>query len=155
MSVCTKCGTFKPVEDFSRVRKEDETRRACCKVCCKQRTKSWRRKNPRKAIDHSLKWQSQNKEQQKLASQKYLLKKKFNLSLEEYNTKLQEQNHSCAICHKMCSSGRKLAVDHNHETRQNRGLFCTNCNLAIGHMQEDIDLLKNAIEYIQYYENNK
>jgi hypothetical protein len=39
-------------------------------------------------------------------------------------------------------------VDHNHETGQVRGLLCDCCNLGIGYMQDDPDILMAAARYV-------
>lgn len=85
----------------------------------------------------------------KQASKKGQLKLRYNLSLEEYNQKLKEQKHSCAICRKdEVELPKKLAVDHNHVTGQIRGLLCTSCNLGLGYFKDDINLFLSAIEYL-------
>lgn len=62
------------------------------------------------------------------ARNKYL-QKKYGITLDQYNTKLQEQNDSCALCGKHKSHfKRALAVDHNHKTNVVRGLVCFYCN---------------------------
>jgi hypothetical protein len=43
----------------------------------------------------------------------------------------------------------RLAVDHNHDTKQIRGLLCRNCNAGLGLLRERADVLQNAITYLQ------
>jgi hypothetical protein len=58
--------------------------------------------------------------------------KQYGISLEIYESILIEQNYCCAICGKHQSNFKKrLAVDHNHETGEIRGLLCTGCNKFI------------------------
>jgi hypothetical protein len=67
-------------------------------------------------------------------NKKWDLKSSFNMSLEEYNKKLKEQNYVCLVCGKKETSEYKpgylfsLSVDHNHNTGENRGLLCSLCN---------------------------
>jgi hypothetical protein len=66
---------------------------------------------------------------------------------------LLKQNDCCAICKRHKSEvtvKRKnhLCVDHNHSTGKIRGLLCDKCNRGIGLLCDDIDILKNAIEYL-------
>lgn len=88
------------------------------------------------------------------------LKRTYNLTMEEYNSILTQQNYVCAICKspENASSGSKvrnkirtLAVDHCHETNANRGLLCGACNRAIGLLKENLNSLQSAIEYLQYH----
>lgn len=60
---------------------------------------------------------------------------------------LKEQNGLCLICKKEPQK-KELAVDHCHLTDKVRGLLCTNCNLGLGYFNEDVELLRAAIEYL-------
>lgn len=77
----------------------------------------------------------------------YSLKRKFNLTQEEYQQLEQKQNYKCAICSGKCS--RSLAVDHDHSTGKIRGLLCSGCNRGIGYLKDDISILKKAIDYLE------
>ena len=81
------------------------------------------------------------------------LKRKFGITLEQYEDMLREQNGACAICCQPETALRKnrvlaLAVDHNHRTGENRGLLCTACNIGIGSLAESPERLYAAIAYI-------
>lgn len=84
------------------------------------------------------------------------LKYCFNMSREEYDRILKEQDDRCAICRKPDPRGWKLAVDHDHDCCPgsrtcgscNRGLLCVNCNTAVGSFSEDIGNLQRALEYL-------
>jgi len=97
--------------------------------------KQWRKDNPAKI---------KNAELQKM----------FGISLDDYYDILEKQNSVCAICGKPESvkdnngKTRSLAVDHDHATGEIRGLLCTNCNKALGHIQDSPALLQKAIAYL-------
>src|SRR5271157_4402789 len=55
-----------------------------------------------------------------------VLRRKFGISLDEYNIMVLKQDGKCAICGGV-NSNRNLAVDHNHATGQVRGLLCSRC----------------------------
>ena len=77
------------------------------------------------------------------------LKNKYGITKDQYNELFNKQNGCCAICGRHQSMIKKtLAVDHNHETNEIRGLLCQSCNLILGHANDNIDVLKNAIKYI-------
>ena len=87
------------------------------------------------------------------SSLKYRLKD-YALTVEDYEFELENQNYVCAICgqpetEKFRGTLRRLSVDHNHETGCYRGLLCGRCNKAIGMFQDDLDLIKKAIQYLQ------
>ncbi len=55
--------------------------------------------------------------------------KLYGISLDQYNIMLKLQNHACAICERHKSEfARSLSVDHDHKTKQVRGLLCFYCN---------------------------
>ena len=82
----------------------------------------------------------------------YYRKIKYNLTDDEYNKKLKEQNYCCAICGIYKDVYKKdFSVDHNHLTGQIRGLLCTHCNSGIGFFKERTTSIKKAIEYLNKY----
>ena len=72
------------------------------------------------------------------------IKCKYNLTVEDYNILLESVNNKCEIC----GSGIGLCVDHNHSTGEIRGILCFKCNSAIGFLEDDINKLSKAIEYL-------
>lgn len=76
------------------------------------------------------------------------LRATYGISAEDYDARLLAQGGGCAICQNDCPTGRMLAVDHDHATGVVRGLLCTNCNMAVGKMKDDADLLRRAAEYL-------
>lgn len=93
--------------------------------------------------------------QGKKATRRTNLKKCFGISVEEYEALLKLQKGKCAICKQVentkYSKGgyiENLGVDHNHKTKQIRGLLCRKCNLAIGLFGENTKTMKNAIKYL-------
>jgi hypothetical protein len=61
------------------------------------------------------------------------LKRKYGLSVEQYEAIWQQQQGRCANteCNRELIRG-KSAVDHCHTSKHVRGILCSNCNLAIG-----------------------
>lgn len=88
------------------------------------------------------------------------LRRKYNLTLEDYNKKLTSQNFVCMICEKPETSygatgGRKkLAVDHCHVTNKIRDLLCWRCNAMIGKVNESVELLQKMIDYLNKHKEN-
>jgi hypothetical protein len=58
---------------------------------------------------------------------------------------LEDQGGVCAICF----NARFLAVDHDHDTEQVRGLLCEHCNRGLGFFRDSVLALESAIEYLQ------
>jgi len=83
---------------------------------------------------------------------RYLRKKYTGFTPEMYEAKLIEQDYSCAICKVHVSETTKaLAADHNHETKQARGLLCVRCNVLLGYAKDNTDILAQAILYLEKY----
>jgi len=81
------------------------------------------------------------------------LRKKYNISLEDYASMHDTQDGRCAICFKRDT--KMLAVDHDHQTGQVRELLCQKCNMALGLIDEDIDIMFMMIEYAKYWHNKR
>lgn len=78
------------------------------------------------------------------------LRNKYGITVEQYDQMLTEQNHSCKICGThFDDNGRALPVDHCHTTGRVRALLCDPCNKALGLLKEDINIMKNMIEYVE------
>ena len=85
-------------------------------------------------------------------SRKRKLKDNFDITPDEYNQMLQNQNGCCAICGKHFSEfDKSLAVDHNHINGENRGLLCFKCNILLGYAEDDIEILQNSIIYLEQW----
>ena len=72
-----------------------------------------------------------------------------NANREDYETLLDKQNNACAICGITAQEiGKKLIIDHNHETLKIRGLLCWRCNSGLGFFKDSQSHLAMAIEYL-------
>jgi len=59
--------------------------------------------------------------------------RKFGLTIADYYSMLEGQNHRCGICKiDRCSTGKNFCVDHDHKTGSVRGLLCYSCNIRLG-----------------------
>jgi hypothetical protein len=112
--------------------------------------KEWDIKNKEKRAAYTKKWEDKNKDWR----HNYYLKRKYDISQEQYNELLIKQRGRCAICgtHQL-ELKKALSVDHNHTTNKVRELLCDKCNVAIGLLNESPDILKKAIEYLQKWNN--
>lgn len=86
------------------------------------------------------------------SKRKHNYRTRYNISVEEYDALFEKQGGVCAICEKpeKLTKGDKLhalAVDHNHETMQVRGLLCMNCNTRLGYFEGN-NLLHRMVAYL-------
>ena len=68
---------------------------------------------------------------------------KYGLTQESFQKMLSDQEGKCAICKLIF--GKKINIDHCHDTGRVRGLLCDSCNIVLGH----IDKIKKVIPDIQ------
>ena len=115
--------------------------------------KRWREKdeNKDKIRKSSREWARENT----LSSRLRHLRATYGLTDSEYKALLIKQNGRCAICReKKGNELQSLAVDHCHKDNKVRGLLCINCNTALGHFKDSIEILENAIKYIKESRND-
>ena len=118
----------------------------------KTRAKQWALQNPesRKRVVDKYRW-SDKGINAKLNS---TFKRKYGITLLQYNYMLDAQNNKCAICNKeetalLKGVVRRLAIDHCHITGKVRGLLCDKCNHLLGLVNDSCSLLENAINYLK------
>lgn len=123
------------------------------------RAKAWARANREKNVRRSAEWRKANPEanrewskahpEVRKAQYKSQNLKKYGVSLDEFGKMLIAQNGVCKICRQKCSTGRDLAVDHDHESGRVRGLLCSSCNNGLGRFQDNALLLRAAADYLE------
>jgi Recombination endonuclease VII len=132
---CKRCGEVKPIESFSCHSSTKDGRKQDCRECHSKYHREQRLRNHRDVY------------------RVYELKRKYGMSLEEFNAMFASQDGKCAICGKTDFKGnirwKNLCVDHDHQTGKNRGLLCHRCNASIGYFEDDPGLLMKAIEYLR------
>jgi hypothetical protein len=77
------------------------------------------------------------------------MKRVYGVSLEEYEAMSDEQNGLCYICNQPPTSEKRLAIDHCHDSGRVRRLLCTKCNTALGLLNENVDIMKKLIHYVE------
>lgn len=148
MKTCTLCQETKPREDFYLQKRRNGTysHMSRCKRCpCK------------KASEHAASLVGAAKDKADRQMKNRNLRMKFNLSLEDYERILEAQGEVCAICRQPETSRhvkgtiRRLAVDHDHETGEVRGLLCWMCNSRLGYFEHH-DLMGSLLRYLELEE---
>lgn len=126
MKNCSSCNQEKPATEFYKGR-------SFCKVCSNKA---------------SNRWKKENKEKNQLSIQKSKLKRKYGITIEQYEAMVKEQKGVCYIC-KNENPNRKLSVDHCHKTGKIRKLLCDKCNMTLGLINDSQELLKQFIFYLK------
>jgi hypothetical protein len=104
--------------------------------------RQWRLANPN--------YEKERYSNSKKESRERHLKRKYGVSLADYNSMLDGQNNGCAICDKPASDEKHgvLHVDHCHKTGKVRGLLCNNCNQVLGRAHDNPETLCRAATYL-------
>lgn len=146
---CTKCKQNKPSNKFNTNNRNRSKLHSICKDCSRKYNHNRYKQNKSKILKLCKKYCLDNKDKISLRTKSRALKRNFNITQEEYDEMLKQQDNTCAICNTdKCSTGRSFAVDHSHTTGKIRGLLCFNCNAGLGHYMDDPGLLIIAAEYI-------
>jgi hypothetical protein len=151
---CSGCGETKAVTNFGKQKSRPDGVEYRCKKCM-QDYRNKRYSNHRiktKLLKSSATWREKNPD----SDANKQLRRKYGITLEQYNNLFQLQNGLCGICGKSESTRRRkktqgnerLAVDHCHETGVVRGLLCFKCNTAIGSLGDNEEMVMRVIFYL-------
>lgn len=137
--ICKKCGEEKEVASFP-TRKEGDKKhpRNYCRSCDAASSRAWRAANPELARESA--WRA-------------TIRRRYGLTVEDYNALHVAQEGRCAICGATEANSRdtRLYVDHDHKTGQVRALLCSTCNAGLGSFKEDVSLMLAAVEYLKVW----
>lgn len=145
---CTRCGN---TGEFYPDRSKKDGIHPICVSCHSTYKKELHSKDSEarnRQLARSKKYRELNPTKNKLSITNATLKKKYGITLEEYNLMLSNQKNQCAVC-STPPTNQRLHVDHNHVTGKIRGLLCQACNVSIGKMKENPELLRKLALYIE------
>jgi len=161
MKRCRLCNQTKPLDAFYAMKGMRDGHRNECKTCTLERRRAAYAANPQPTIERVQAWRDANPERYAENQRRYKstidypavmraahLKRKYGISVEQYEARLREQGGGCAVCARPPKLGTSLHVDHDHETGCVRGLLCFSCNAALGHFQDDLDRIDAALHYV-------
>jgi len=89
-------------------------------------------------------WKDHSKEEKSLARRAY----RYGATWGEIEELFEGAGDVCKICKKW----KPDCIDHSHITGKIRGLICSRCNTALGFVDDNVETLRRAIEYLN--ENN-
>jgi hypothetical protein len=101
-----------------------------CKICAYDRTTRYNKRHENTQI-----------------SRRY--KKKYGITLEQFNQMFVDQGGVCAVCGKPPEIGKKLSVDHDHETGQIRELLHPTCNFVLGLLKDNPEMADATARYLR------
>ena len=130
---CPKCG--KETEHYTNNLKWSSK----CLICKKEYD---RQRNLLPEIKEFYKWRD--------------IDKKYGMSKDEWFWMYKEQGRECGMCSRELSINRNgsdpnslsACIDHDHETNKIRGMLCNRCNVLLGFADDDVNLLRLGIKYL-------
>ena len=128
--ICNTCGAARSVEEFSADKQKRDGVRGTCKPCRNAETRRRYGDDQHRARQQSLS-----------RSRKYL----YGLTTVDYEAFMAARGNRCEVC----SSVGPLCIDHDHATRQLRGVLCKNCNNALGLFKDTPEYLRRAAAYLE------
>jgi hypothetical protein len=140
-----------------------------------ERNRVWRAANPGRAREHHRRWRAAHPGTEKARAQEYYhanrttrmalakrwkathrdsvrathRKREYGLAPEQYQRMFAEQRGLCGICGMVPTPTVPLCVDHDHRTKNTRGLLCRKCNAALGLLGDDEEGVSKALEYLR------
>ena len=134
---CQFCG-----KDFSKTPRALNSKTIHCSDSCKQQ--AYLERGDKMSAD------------ERLEKRHSYVKSHYGLTKEDYNRLLAQQDGCCAICgeseseiNKKITHYKALSVDHDHKTKQVRGLLCSRCNIGLGNFKDNIKIMARAIQYLR------
>jgi hypothetical protein len=133
--ICTRCKERKPVADFKHIPRGRNGRHANCDPCRLEAARRTNRIRTERASEQEI-WRD---------SRERYLRRKYGMTIAEYDRLLTEQEGACAACGRVVD----LVVDHCHTRGTVRALLCHNCNISLGLMRDDPSALAGLITYLE------
>ena len=131
MKQCNVCKEILPLDSFGKDKPRRDGLTPDCKPCKRARQRSYYKNNKERYRDYGY-------------------NRAYNITREQYDKLLEEQDGRCAICGTDTPGGYgRLHVDHNHTTGEVRGLLCHGCNTGIGSLKDSPDTLRRAANYLE------
>lgn len=123
----------------------------------KERTRAaqekWRAANKAKIALGKKTWKNNNREEWRRRRREDKIKQ-F-MSLDDYHTLLNMQDHRCAICKSTDPNNKnstRFCIDHCHRTGRIRGLLCHRCNTMLGAAIDSQATILKAIAYLERFQ---
>lgn len=112
------------------------------------RWNDWFRKNREHARAYGKAWRARNPDLLRQIQKKHDLKRKYKLSLGDFELMIKTQGSRCRVC-RMSFEIHRPVVDHDHSSGSVRGILCQHCNSSIGSFQESHMLIAQAADYVR------
>jgi Autographiviridae endonuclease VII len=125
---CTRCHQTKARDDFGNHRSKRDGKYSWCRACASDYNRQYREQ--RKPY-----WRGRTR--QRIANQ-------FGVTAATITQVFEDSDGLCALCYDEPAT----VIDHDHLTGRIRGAVCHNCNIALGHLKDDVGRVLRAYDYL-------
>jgi hypothetical protein len=77
---------------------------------------------------------------------------RYNLTEKDFKILEEKSNGVCNLCGQSPKQGNELVIDHCHITSKVRGLIHRKCNLLLGYANDNTEILRYAVHYLEKHE---
>lgn len=143
MRRCSDCGEEKPLGAFAATGSRGQYVRNECRTCLSRQQRERVARLPLA--------------ERQLQNRRHALRKKYGLTVEQYDVLWVAQDGRCLICEapglpwEPGAGHEALYVDHCHTSGRVRGLLCAECNFGLGRFRDRPDLLRRAADYLDQF----
>lgn len=142
MANCSDCG--KPKE-AGRGRKKCESCRITCFHCGSSRMTPQNRCKDCKKAD----WKNRQDTDETFKKKVRDSSTRTRYGITQEKLEYLQSFDTCQVCSQPSKTKRGLHIDHDHRTGKVRGVLCQGCNHALGNVNDDIEILKKLIYYLE------
>lgn len=144
MKPCKRCNLTKPLDNFANTKRSKDGKQIYCKPCLNQMNRESRAKHNHKPCTRC----NENPRDGKDAICK-TCRDHYKYGLTKEESEHFRSIKACQCCGKTKEiSGKRLALDHCHTNGHARGILCRSCNLALGYLNDDPQLIRSLEMYI-------
>lgn len=123
---CPDCLQVKGLDEFPRNKNGRDGRATYCKPCHNHRT----RETAQRLYG---------------GGRNYHLRARYGITAHDFDAMVEAQGGVCALCRER----KPEHVDHDHVTKQIRGILCSCCNQGLGNFRDNPASLREAISYLE------
>ena len=76
---------------------------------------------------------------------------KYGMTLDQYNSMLEEQDNTCPLCERTFSDLLPTNIDHCHDQGHVREILCQDCNKGLGWFRDNPESLRRAADYLMQH----
>lgn len=134
---CSRCHVVKPSSDYGRRKANRKWLRSVCLACERASVNEYHRQHPEGVRRRNMIGGI----------------RRYGIQVDDFDRMNDNQGGVCAICRRppTWENRRRLSIDHCHTTGTVRGLLCDGCNQGIGRFNDDPNLLREAIAYLERF----